>query len=90
MNKNTFVKIVYEKKLLKKICLKLYQYKCLISEIKQKNMISLILWRNNIFKKVFQSLVLFKQQKLQRKYRNDEIMAERNNILSNYCKIDFK
>ena len=80
--KNSFAKIVYDKKLIKKTSLKLYQYQCLISEIKKKYMIALILWRNNIFKKVFNSLILFRQNKRTTISKNKDILEERNNILS--------
>ena len=87
--KNSFAKIVYDKKLIKKTSLKLYQYQCLISEIKKKYMIALILWRNNIFKKVFNSLILFRQNKRTTISKNKDILEERNNILSRYCIILF-
>jgi hypothetical protein len=61
-----------------------------ILEIKRKNVLSLIFWRNIMFKKVIRSFYLYKEDKIRSKKEYDNVSYERNVILSRFSNVYIK
>jgi hypothetical protein len=85
-----FVQIFHQKKLKKKYALKLLYYHMYILEIKKKNVVSLIFWRNLMFKKVIKSFKIYKEDKTKSKNEYNRVSDERNLILSQFSNVYIK
>ncbi len=61
-----------------------------ILEIKKKNVVSLIFWRNLMFKKVIKSFKIYKEDKTKSKNEYNRVSDERNLILSQFSNVYIK